>query len=206
MGKELQHGAYETQPVMQTGNKNIYIEVQKDGVVNMNYSVPQVSVTAEKLIAIQAFSKEYYQLIVTEQDIFSSNSLTVSSNRALTEGTVPEELFATHSTLTEEAIESLKKLPAIICNKNTGYNGNTDPNQLAIYAYIKDIKKCEKEIILSFCPILPFEQRCLNEYAADFCINIDSALTDLNKPRWSIKRTNLFNAFKKSHIDAPGSL
>lgn len=206
MSKELQPVVYDTQPVTQTGNRNIYINVQKDGVVNMNYSTPQFSVTAETLVVIQSFSREYYQLIVTEQDIFSSNSLTVTSKQALAEGTVPEELFATHATLTEEAIESLKKFPAIICNKNTGYNGNTDPKQFAIYAYVKDIKKCGKEIILSFCPILPFGQHYLNEYAADFCINIDCALTDLNKPRWSIKRANLFNAFKESHIDAPGSL
>ena len=206
MSKELHPLVYDTQPVTQTGNNNLYVNVQKDGVFNLSYTTPQISVTAEALIAIQSFSKDYYHLIVTEQNILSSNSLTVASNQALTEGTVPEELFATHATLTEEAIEALKKMPAIICNKNTDYNGNTNPKQYAIFAYIKEIKKSGKEISLSFNPILPVEQHYLNEYAADFCINIDCALTDLNKPRWTIKRANVFDAFKKSHINMPLSL
>lgn len=206
MRKELQPVANEKPSVTQTGSRNIFINVQKEGIVNMNYNAPQTSVTTEMLVAIQSFSRKYYQLIVTDQNIFTSNTLIIMSNQALIEGTVPKELFSTYSTLTVEAIEALKKLPAIICNKNTDYNGNTNPGQFAIYAYVKDIKKCGKEIIFSFSPIFPFKQHYLNENAANFHINIDCALTDLNKSRWSIKKVNLFEAFKKSNINVPEPL
>jgi len=158
------------------------------------------------LMAIQSFSMEYYQLIVTGHDIFTSNSIVITTDRALTEGNVPPRVLRTHSTLTDDAIVEMLKLPAVICNENTKYYGETDVSQKAIYAYIKKIKKCGKEIKIYFQPISFFSQKILNEYAIDFGINTGSALTDLNKSRWYIKKINLFEAFKDAHIDVLGPL
>ena len=206
MDNEIQKVA-EVQPsVVQTAERSLYIENRDGGTVNLNYNFPQTSVTGEMLMAVQSFSKEYYQLIVTGHDIFTSNPIVVTSDRALTEGTVPPELMRTHSTLTDDAIQRILTLPAVICNENTQYYGKTEPQQKAIYAYVKKIKKCGHEIKIYFQPISFFAQQTLNEYAIDFGITGGCALTDLNKSRWYIKKVNLFEAFRDAHIDVPGPL
>lgn len=189
--------------VVQNADKSVFIENHDGGTVNINYNQPKINTTAEMLMAIRSFSTNYYQLIVTGQDIFTSNSIIVPSNRALTESIVPFELLQTHSVLTDDAIERIRTMPAIICNENTQYNGETDMKQNAIYSYIKEIKKRGKEIDISFQPIDFFPQHKLNRYAVDFEINISCALTDLNKPRWYIKKINLFDAFRAAHINVP---
>ena len=70
MSKELT--PYQATPpgspiVGQTGTNNINVNNQQGGIVNFNYNFPQQerSGSAEEMMAIQKFSKEYYQLIVT---------------------------------------------------------------------------------------------------------------------------------------------
>lgn len=206
MSNEIQKASGVHPSVVQTAERSMYIENRDGGTVNLNYNFPQTSVTGEMLMAVQSFSKDYYQLIVTGHDIFTSNSIVVTTDRALTEGNVPPELLRTHSTLTDEAIERILLLPAVICNENTQYYGKTDQQQKAIYAYVKKIKKCGKEIKIYFQPISFFAQQILNECSIDFGINTGSALTDLNKSRWYIKKVNLFEAFQDAHINVPGPL
>ena len=206
MSNEIQKASRVLPSVVQTAERSLYIENRDGGTVNLNYNFPQTSVTGEMLMVVQSFSKEYYQLIVTGHDIFTNNSIVVTANCALTQGNVPPELLRTHSTLTPDAIERMLVLPAVICNENTQYYGSTDPQQKAIYAYVKNIKKCGKEIKIYFQPISFFAQQILNEYAINFSINTDCALTDLNKSRWYIKQVNLFEAFRDANIDVPGSL
>ena len=206
MSNELQKASSVQPSVVQNAERSVYIENRDGGTINLNYNYPQTSVTGEMLMAIQSFSKDYYQLIVTGHDIFTSNSIVVTTDRALTEGNVPQELLRTHSTLTDDAVERMLTLPAVICNENTEYYGSTDSQQKAIYAYVRKIKKCGKEIKIYFQPIYFFAQQTLNEYAIDFGINTGSALTDLNKSRWYIKKVNLFEAFQDAHIDVPGPL
>ena len=206
MSNELQKASSVQPSVVQNAERSVYIENRDGGTINLNYNYPQTSVTGEMLMAIQSFSKDYYQLIVTGHDIFTSNSIVVTTDRALTEGNVPQELLRTHSTLTDDAVERMLTLPAVICNENTHYYGHTDSQQKAIYAYVKKIKKCGKEIKIYFQPINFFAQHTLNEYTIDFGINANCALTDLNKSRWYIKKVNLFEAFRDAHIDVLGPL
>ena len=62
----------------QTGTTNFNVNNENGGIVNFisNYNYPQNTpeVSAEQLMAIQSFSKEYYQLIVTcEDNVFADN-------------------------------------------------------------------------------------------------------------------------------------
>ena len=200
MNTELQKVSGNHSSVIQSGERSLYIENREGGIVNLNYTPSMGSITGELLQAIQSFSKDYYQLIVTGYDIHTSNSVVVTSDRALTVGNVPHELLRTHSTLTDDAVARMLKLPAIICNENTQFYGNTDTQQKAIYAYIRKIKKCGRDIKIYFQPIQLFSQQTLNEYAIDFGINIDCALTELNRSRWYIKKVNLFEAFRDANI------
>ena len=192
--------------VVQSAERSVYINNENGGTVNLNYNYPQNSVTGEMLVAIQSFSKEYYQLIVTCDDIFEDNTIIMTANRALNKGTVPEELYQTCATLTPKAQEELIKYPAIICQENTEYHGKTDSKQLAMYAYIKKAKVCGKNIKIYYQPISIFPQYKLIEYSIDFGLNMECAMTDLNISRWTINKINLFEAFLDAGISVQGPI
>ena len=126
--------------MQQTGTNNFNVTNQEGATVNFNiiYQQGTPASSAEMMVAIQSFSTEYYQLIVTcEEDVFANNMVTIPTSRALTKYNVPAEIFERCSTLTDTGIEELKRIPAIICRENTELKGVTDPNQWAMYAYIK---------------------------------------------------------------------
>ena len=91
--------------LQQTGTNNVAVANQPGATVNFTYNInyPQMAdSSAEQMIAIQSFSKEYYQLIVTgEEDVFSTGVVSVIASRALTKYNVPPEIFERCSTLTE---------------------------------------------------------------------------------------------------------
>ncbi|MBR6862346.1 MAG: hypothetical protein IKM73_13600 [Acidaminococcaceae bacterium] len=153
------------------------------------------------MMAIQSFSKEYYQLLVTcEENVFSDNIITVSANRALSQRLVPPEIFERCSSLSDEGIKELKTFPAIICRENTELKGVTDPNQMAVYAYIRRVMRIGKEIKIAFRPIMPLFQikLCDKKNAIFFDLNMDCAITDLNHSAWSVHKVNLFEAFDEA--------
>lgn len=173
---------------------------------NQNKLLGINAINAEMMKAIQSFSKDYYQLIVTcDEDIFNTNTVFVIPSRALTKNGVPTEIFERCSTLTSEGIEELKHIPAIICTENKDYKGITSPEQFAIFAYIKDIKKCRNNIKISFQSIDVIKQLelCSKENAPHFDINIDCAITDLNISAWTVHKVNLLKALKETNIQMP---
>lgn len=191
--------------VGQTGTNNINVTNQQGGIVNFNYNFPQREQggSAEEIMAIQAFSKEYYQLLVTlEEDVFVNNVITISANRALCQRLVPQEIFERCSSLTDEGIKELMTFPAIICRENTELGGTTDPNQMAIYAYIKRVMIVGSNIKVAFHPIAPLFQikMCEKKNAIYFDLNMDCAITDLNHCAWSVHKVNLFKAFEEAGI------
>ena len=197
--------------VEQAGKNNVHVTNQDGGVVNINYTINTGEPTdsADKMIAIQRFSREYYQLIVTgEEDVFDTNVVTVTADRALTQRLVPPEIFERCSTLTEDGIAELLTFPAIVCRENTAFRGETDANQYALYCYIKRIKKEGRYIKVGFKPILPFPQikMCTKKNALYFDLNMDCTITDLNHSAWSVHKVNLFDAFDEaglSHMPRP---
>lgn len=191
--------------VTQTGATNVNVTNQDGGVVNINYNIQKGSVpnSAEQMIAIQSFSKEYYQLLVTcEDDVFTDNIVTVSASRALSQHLVPPEILKRCSSLSNEGIKELKTFPAIICRENTEMKGSTDPNQCAVYGYITRVKKEGRCIKIAFNPLGLIRQSilCEKKYAIYFDLNMDCAITDLNHCSWSVHKVNLFEAFKKAGI------
>lgn len=191
--------------VGQSGKNNVNVTNQNGGIVNINYNIhPEVPAdSAEKMIAVQQFSKQYYQLFVTaEEDVFETNVITITADRALTRRIVPPEIYERCSSLSEEGVAELKTFPAIVCRENTGYGGLTDTNQWAMYCYVKRIKKVGKNIKVGFKPIAPFPQTkmCAKKNAIYFDLNMDCAITDLNWSAWSVHKVNLFEAFDEAGI------
>ena len=189
-----------------TGKNNFNVNNQDGGIVNFNYNFYGNDTTdnTEKMIAVQSFSKEYYQLIVTLDDgIFKNNVVNVSKRRALLSGKVPPEIYEQCSSLRSEGKEILKTIPAIVCMENTEKHGVTDLNQWAIYCYIKLIKDVGKDIKIAFCPLAPIPQHkmCDEKSSIYFDLNMDCAITDLNTSEWTVHKVNLFDAFKVAGID-----
>ena len=192
-----------TPTLQQNGEKNVNVNNQAGGIVNFNVTLPPPSTSgsAEEMMAIQNFSKEYYQLLVTcEEDVFVNNIITVATNRALTQYLVPPEILERCSSLSDEGIKELKTFPAIICRENTELKGVTDPNQMAVYGYIKRVMKVGRDIKIAFRPIMPLFQikLCDKKTAIYFDLNMDCAVTDLNHSAWSVHKVNLFEAFDEA--------
>jgi|GEM_PF-1166500 hypothetical protein len=199
-----------TPTTQQAGKTNVHVANESGGIVNFNSyityqqnDINNTGVSAEQLMAIQSFSKEYYQLIVTcEEDVYNDNLVTVPISRALTKSIVPPEIFKRCSTLTEAGIEELKRFPAIICLENTGMGGITDPNQWAMFAYIKKIRVAGKNVKIIFQPLTPIQQQklCDRRNAVYLDLNMDCALTDLNHSAWSVHKVNIFEALDEAGV------
>jgi len=191
--------------VIQNGETNYNVNNQDGGTVNFNITYPQgkAANAAERMMAIQAFSEEYYQLLVTcDETVFESNIITMPVGRALTKYGVPDEIFQRCSTLTRDGIEELKTFPAIICIENTQMKGVTDPRQMAVFAYIRKVQKVGKNINIVFEPLAVFQQLllCDKRNAVFFDLNMECAITDLNRSEWTVHRTNVFEAFDEAGI------
>ena len=189
----------------QTGKTNVNVTNESGGIVNFNITYPQATpgVSAEQLMAVQSFSKEYYQLIVTcEEDVFKDNIITVPAGRALTKYLVPAEIFDRCSALSEEGKAELMRFPAIICRENTEMKGVTDPNQWAMFAYLKLIRVAGKNIKIAFQPLVPIQQQklCDKRNAVYLDLNMDCAITDLNHSAWSVHKVNVFEALDEAGI------
>ncbi len=190
-----------------------YIENQSNTNYNINHSNVTVNIvrpsqgasnSAAQLIAVENFSKEYYQLLVTgEEDAFNKNYVTVPKEYALSRRYVPAEILGRCSSLSEEGVTELKTFPAIICMENENLGGVAGSNQCAIYAYITQIKKESQAIKVAFCPIAPIPQKvlCEKKYAVCFDLNMDCVITDLNCCAWSVHKVNLFEAFKEAGLE-----
>lgn len=199
-----------TPAVQQTGEKNVYVNNNEGATVNVNinYAKREVSGSAAEMMTILGFSKQYYQLLVTtEEDVFENNIITVLSNRALNQYLAPPEIVERCGPLEPDGIDELKTFPAIICRENTEMYGVTDPKQMAVYGYIRRVKRVGKEIKIAFHPIAVFPQikLCDKRAAIFFDLNMECAITDLNHSAWSVHRVNLFEAFEEAGIpNMPG--
>lgn len=173
--------------------------------VTFNFTIqqPGTANSAAQMIAVQNFSKEYYQLLVTcEEDAFQNNYVTVSPERALSRRYVPPEILGRCSSLSEQGIAELKKFPALVCMENEELYGIAGQNQWAMYAYITCIKKEGHDVKVAFHPIEPIPQKilCDKKNAIYFDLTMDCAVTTLNHSAWSVHRVNLFEAFDEAGI------
>ncbi len=174
-----------------------------DVTFNLTIQQPGTANSAAQMIAVQNFSKEYYQLLVTcEEDAFQNNYVTVSPERALSRRYVPPEILGRCSSLSEQGIAELKKFPALICMENEELHGIAGQDQCAVYAYITCIKKEGHNVKVVFHPIASIPQKilCDKKNAIYFDLSMDCAVTTLNRSAWSVHRVNLFEAFDEAGI------
>ena len=85
-----------------------------------------------------SFNTDFYHLFVISGERYEDTYFLVPKDRALTENT-NEELKSRYATLRPEAIEELKRYPAIFADENHSY-GKTDDEQDAYLGFLKDVK------------------------------------------------------------------
>ena len=187
--------------VSQTGENNFFIENHAD--IHVHVDSPQVityELNGNDWMAIQNFRRQYYQLLVTCEDIMEQNYVTPLANRSLVKTAVPDEIFDSCSTLSPTGQDILKTIPALICHENTEYNGITDPNKMSIYGRILKINRLGKENKVYFKIIRMFPQHLLCDHCLDFDLNMDCAITDLNYSAWTVHKIDLFCAFESAGL------
>lgn len=184
--------------VKQYGPDATYIDNR--GSLTIQYEANFGPTTMDALMAVQRFSREYYHLIVTTEDIMHQTKIIILADKAMVKGTIPDELFDRCATLTPEAQVEAMAIPAIICNMNTDYGGKTLPGQTAIYARLIRICPADDEIEVEFQPLGPVSQELLVSCHPAFGLNMSCAMTDLNITGWSIRKINLFEAFASAGI------
>ena len=186
--------------VNQIGETNLHVDKNYGTIKLYDKIFESYKVTPEDIVKLNSTSKEYYQLLVSEEeDLLKNCVITIPISNALHREIVPPEIYKRCSSLSNAAIDELKNFPAVICRKNTGYDGKTD-EQVASLAYILNVHRTDSYVKLNFKPVKFLSQLKLSQNAVHFGLNMGCALTDLNRNEWSIHRVNLLKAISKTGI------
>ena len=142
------------------------------------------------------FNYDYYNLFVIGTEQYKEQPFIVPKNKALTEST-SQEIKDQYATLTPEAIAIIKTYPALFCSKNHNF-ATTDPDHIAYYGYVTDIKVQDNGIKVYFQPLNQLPQQALIDLSEDLCIEGARAFTELSRTHWAIKRINLVEVLEKA--------
>lgn len=142
------------------------------------------------------FNYDYFNFFVIGTEKYTEPSFIVPKNRALTEST-SSEIQAQCAALTPEAIAIIKAYPAIFCSENHHF-ATTDPDHIAYYGYVKDIKIQDNGIKVYFQILNQLPQQALIDLSEDLCIGGARAFTELSRTHWAIKRINLVEVLEKA--------
>lgn len=132
---------------------------------------------------------DYFNLIIG-YDPFEKNHILVDPKRALTEY-ISDEAKAQFGGWSTEAIEKIKKLPAIISCERDGTDG-----QLAVFAFIRDIKVQENGIKVYFQQYFPLPFSFLSENLSDLAMY----MFELTRTHWTIKNIDLLEVMQDAGV------
>ena len=144
------------------------------------------------------FNTNFYHLFVILGEKFEDNYFLVPKDRALTEST-NDELKSKYASLTPEAIEGLKRYPAIFADENHSY-GKTDDAQDAYFGFVKDIKIQDNGIKIYYTIITAIPQQILNEQCFELGIGGARSFNELNRTHWALKQINLIEALQTAGV------
>lgn len=144
------------------------------------------------------FNTDFYHLFVILGENFEDNYFLVPKDRALTEST-SDELKTKYASLSPEAIEGLKRYPAIFADENHSY-GKTDDAQDAYFGFVKDVKIQDNGIKIYYTIITAIPQQILNEQCFELGICGTRSFNELNRTHWALKQINLIEALQKAGV------
>ena len=144
------------------------------------------------------FNTDFYHLFVILGEKFEDQYFLVPKDRALTEST-NDELKIKYAALIPEAIEDLKRYPAIFADENHSY-GKTDEEQDAYLGVVRDVKIQDNGIKIYFTIIAAIPQQILNEQCFELGIGVARSFNELNRTHWALKQINLIEALQKAGV------
>ena len=204
MGQSLPKTNQPQQPIQanlnQYGNESTQIAYVQhyDATTNQTVLIMQGTQPASGTVIGQGvtFNYDCFNFFVLGTEQYDGATFMVPKNRALTEST-SDEMKAQCAALTPEAIEIVKTFPALFCSENH-YFTKTDPDHMAYYGYVTDIKVQDNGIKIYFTKLNTLPQQVLIDLAADLCIGGAKASNELSRTHWAIKRVNLVEVLEKA--------
>lgn len=156
MGQSLPKTNQPQQPIQanlnQYGNESTQIAYVQhyDATTNQTVLIMQGTQPASGTVIGQGvtFNYDCFNFFVLGTEQYDGATFMVPKNRALTEST-SDEMKAQCAALTPEAIEIVKTFPALFCSENH-YFTKTDPDHMAYYGYVTDIKVQDNGIKIYF--------------------------------------------------------
>ena len=139
------------------------------------------------------FTSNYYNLFIG-YDANSSKYINVDRKRALSEYIAPE-VSAKFGGWSDEAIDKIKKLPAVIIDER---NKDIINEQQGVIATIKNIQLRQFEIAVSFQIVMPITMRFIQDNMSDLGLEHE---WELNRTHWTIKNTNLLEVLADAGLN-----
>ena len=130
-------------------------------------------------------SRDYYNLIIG-YDPFPSDRIVVDPSRALTEY-ISDEVKEKFGGWNEEAIERIKKLPAIISMER-----DKSAEQQAVFAFIKDIRRQESGIKVYFQKYYPIPLSLLWDNMRE----LSMYQFEFTRTHWTIKNIDILEVLQ----------
>lgn len=184
----------------QYGNDSTQIAYVQNYDATVNQTVvilPNNSITGVPSIPQDiTFNYDCFNFFVIGIEQYTEPSFIVPKNRALTEST-SQEVKDQLASLTPEAVATIKTFPALFCSENHHY-AKTDPDHIAYYGYVKDIKVQDNGIKVYYQILNSLPQQVLIDYSEDLCIGGARSFTELTRTHWAIKRINLVEVLEKA--------
>lgn len=133
-----------------SGNTQIGHVEHYDGTVNQTVVIYNGFQTTNRQTAPQSvtFNYDCFNLFVLGDEKYDQPTFIVPKNRALTEST-SDEMKAKCASLTPEAVAIIKTFPALFCSENHNF-AKTDPDHMAYYGYVNDVKVQDNGIKVYF--------------------------------------------------------
>lgn len=198
IGQQLPQRLQQSQPVnlIETGNDNTqiaYVEKYEQSVVIL----PGVPSAGMPVIGQGVtFNYDCFNFFVLGTEQYEESCFIVPKNRALTEST-SQELKDLCASLSPEAIATIKTFPAIFCSENHHY-AKTDPDHMAYYGYVTDIKVQDNGVKVYFTKLNQLPQQVLIDLSEELCIGGARSYTELSHTHWAIKRVNLIEVLERA--------
>lgn len=198
VGQQLPQRMQQAQPVnlTQTGNDNTqiaYVEKYEQSVVILP-GVPSVGLPV--IGQGVTFNYDCFNFFVLGTEQYEEPCFIVPKNRALTEST-SQEMKDLCASLSPEAIAIIKTFPAIFCSENH-YYAKTDPDHMAYYGDITDIKNQDNGVKVYFTKLNQLPQQVLIDLSEELCIGGARSYTELSHTHWAIKRINLIEVLERA--------
>ena len=135
------------------------------------------------------FNYDCFNLFVLGCEQYDGPYFIVPKDRALTEST-SQEMKDLCASLSPDAIAIIKTFPAVFCSENRHYE-KTDPDHMADYGYVTDIKVQDNGIKVYFTKLNKLPQQALIDLSFELGIAGAKSFTELSRTHWAIKRINL---------------